>query len=596
MQNSELRTASQFVFFSPGLLLTFALCSMTVSHVVLGAPTSAAANAPGESLSSTDCGSAWRIVPSPNLGSGNNELYGLGVVSANDIWAVGRFSDAAGYKTLAIHWDGSVWNIVTTPNVGSNFNQLYSVAAVSSNNVWTVGASSDNNVLFQPLIEHWDGMQWSTVANPLAPGTSAFIYGIASLAANDIWAVGYIQVGFSAQQPLAVHWDGSSWSLVTTPSTSPANNDILWSVTALSPGDVWAAGYSVDRVSGNYNTLIEHWNGSAWSIVPSPNPSGSIYNFLWGIAAASPNDIWVMGRAYNGAIYPGLFEHWNGSAWNIVSSGPTDQSYTELYGAVALSSTDIWAVGREGDGFNTNLTLIEHWDGSAWSRASHPEPAGSTESYLNATKAASANDLWTVGAYLKNDSTYRTLIERYSTIPCPNAVVSRKNHGTAGSFDIDLPFTGNPGIECRSGGANGDHTLVFSFPNALSTVGSVTASATTSGGTAPVTVLNTSGIGTDTHQYFVNLTGVPNASHLSVALNSVTDAAGDVGNVSAHMDVLLGDVNASGRTDSGDVTAVRNHTVAVPDQQTFRFDVNVSGRIDAGDVTATRNASVTVLP
>src|SRR5439155_14251360 len=204
--------------------------------------------------------------------------------------------------------------------------------------------------------------------------TSSYIYGIAAIAANDIWAVGYIQVGFSAQQPLAIHWDGTSWSLVQTPSTSPANNDVLWSVTALSSNDVWAVGNSVDRVSGNYNTLIEHWNGNAWSVVASPNPTGSIYNFIWGIAAGTPNDIWVMGRAYDGATYPGLFERWNGSTWSIVSSGPTDQSYTELYGAVALSSTDVWAVGREGDGFNTNLTLVEHWDGSNWSRIAHPEP------------------------------------------------------------------------------------------------------------------------------------------------------------------------------------------------------------------------------
>jgi hypothetical protein len=587
MQNCELQAASHLVFFKSGhLLLAFALCSIAVLHVVLASTTSAA-----------DCGSAWRIVPSPNQGSGNNELYGLGIVSANDMWAVGRFSDAAGYKTLAMHWDGSAWNIVTTPNVGSNFNQLYSTAAVSSNDVWAVGASSDNSVLFQPLIEHWDGTQWRTVANPLAPGTSAFIYGVASLAANDIWGVGYIQVGFSAQQPLAVHWDGNSWSLVQTPSTSPANNDVLWSVTALSPSDVWAVGNSVDRVSGNYNTLIEHWNGSAWSVVTSPNPSGSIYNFLWGIVAASTNDIWVMGRAYTGAIYPGLFEHWDGSAWSIISSGPTDQSYTELYGAVASSSTDVWAVGREGDGFNTNLTLIEHWDGSAWSRVPHPEPAGSTESYLNTAKAVSANDVWTVGAYLKDDVSYQTLIERYSMIcVTPNAVVSRKNHGTAGTFDLTLSLTGTPAIECRSGGANGDHTLVFSFPNPLSGVSSVSASATTRSGSAPVTVLNTSGIGTDPHQYIANLRAVPNASHLTVTLSGVADSAGGSGDILVRMDVLSGDANQTGGVDGNDVSAVQAHTRQTANSGNFLYDVNVTGAIDGNDVSTTQSQTRTALP
>ena len=565
---------------------------MAVAQVALGATTSAGANATAESLSSSDCGSAWRIVPSPNLGSGNNELYGLGVVSANDIWAAGRFSDATGYKTLAMHWDGNVWNIVTTPNVGSSFNQLYSVAAVSSNNVWAVGASSDNNVLFQPLIEHWDGTQWSTIGNPLAPGTSAFIYGIFSVAANDIWAVGYIQIGFSAQQPLAVHWDGNSWSLVQTPSTSPANNDILWSVTALSPGNVWAAGYSVDRVSGNYNTLIEHWDGSAWSIVPSPNPSGSIYNFLWGIEAVSPNDIWVMGRAYTGAIYPGLFEHWNGSAWSIISSGPSEKSYTELYGAVALSSTDVWAVGRDGDGFTTNLTLIEHWDGSAWSPVPHPEPAGSTESYLNSAKAASTNDLWTVGAYLKDDTIYQTLIERYSNVPCitPTSVVSRKTHGSAGDFDVNLPVSGTPGIECRSGSVPGSHQVVITFAVPIT----VTDGSVTPGPAGTASIVLAPGH-QPPNEVVATLSDVSNAQTLTINLLGVSDGI-STSDVHVPMSVLLGDVNSTGRTDSGDVTAVRNRTVSIPDQQTFRFDVNTSGRIDSGDVTVTRNASVTVLP
>jgi dockerin type I repeat protein len=97
--------------------------------------------------------------------------------------------------------------------------------------------------------------------------------------------------------------------------------------------------------------------------------------------------------------------------------------------------------------------------------------------------------------------------------------------------------------------------------------------------------------------YIVNLTGVTCNDYITVTLTNVNDSAGHHSDsISATMGVLPGDVNASRRTDAGDVTAVRNKTVSIPDQQTFRFDVNTSGRIDAGDVTATRNATVTVLP
>jgi hypothetical protein len=182
----------------------------------------------------------------------------------------------------------------------------------------------------------------------------------------------------------------------------------------------------------------------------------------------------------------------------------------------------------------------------------------------------------------------------FETAPPPVALtgaVSRKTHGNAGTFDVDLPLTGNPGIECRSGGANGDYTLVFTFANPLTSV----CGASVRNGTGSI---RDNGIDSnDAHQYVVNLTGVTNAQVITVSLSNVADSLGNFSStVSASMGVLLGDVNSTGRTDAGDVTTVRNHTVSIPDQETFRYDVNASGRIDAGDVTVTRNASVTVLP
>jgi hypothetical protein len=169
----------------------------------------------------------------------------------------------------------------------------------------------------------------------------------------------------------------------------------------------------------------------------------------------------------------------------------------------------------------------------------------------------------------------------------PFSAVSRKTHGSAGTFDLNLPLIGDPGIECRSGGANGDHTVVitFAFPVTFS-------SATVCSGTGIVAGTSTS---TNGNEITVNLTGVANAQTINICLRDVSDGT-NTSNITIPMSVLLGDVNASKRTDAGDVTAVRNHTVSIPDQQTFRFDVNSSGRIDSGDVTVTRNASVTVLP
>jgi hypothetical protein len=161
--------------------------------------------------------------------------------------------------------------------------------------------------------------------------------------------------------------------------------------------------------------------------------------------------------------------------------------------------------------------------------------------------------------------------------PTPTLVVSRKVHTGVGPFDIPLP-----GIECRSGGVT-QVVMTFAVP--------VTFSGASITGTGTVT--STSGSGTT--EATINLSGVTNAQNITVSLLGVS-AGGASGDIPVTIGVLLGDVNSTRRTDSGDVTQVRNHTVSVPDQDTFRFDVNTTGRIDAGDVTVTRNASVTVLP
>jgi hypothetical protein len=171
------------------------------------------------------------------------------------------------------------------------------------------------------------------------------------------------------------------------------------------------------------------------------------------------------------------------------------------------------------------------------------------------------------------------------------SINSMKTHGGAGTFGVNLPLDGSA-IECRTpgalpGGATGDYQLVFHFANPVATVGSTSFAGTGSIASAAVQ-------GGD---YVVNLSSVANAQRISVTLTNVTDSAGHVAaSVSGTMGVLIGDVNASKRTDAGDVTQVRNKTVSIPDATTFRFDVNNSGRIDAGDVTTTRNATVTVLP
>lgn len=170
-------------------------------------------------------------------------------------------------------------------------------------------------------------------------------------------------------------------------------------------------------------------------------------------------------------------------------------------------------------------------------------------------------------------------------VPQLISAASEKTHGSAGTFDVNLPLTGTRGVECRSGGANGDFTLIFTFTTPLNSCGSVS----TSAGSVTSSSVSASSC-------TVNLTGVPNAQYTTVTLASVISSTGGVGNASATMGVLLGDVNASGRVDAADVSSVRQQTLQTITTSNFRNDLNTSGRIDAADVSVARQQTLTSLP
>jgi hypothetical protein len=183
------------------------------------------------------------------------------------------------------------------------------------------------------------------------------------------------------------------------------------------------------------------------------------------------------------------------------------------------------------------------------------------------------------------DDGMMTLFEVVAPVTATQAV-SRKVHGNAGTFDINLPLTGPAGVESRSGGANGEYQVVFTFATPVTFD-----SAAISGGGG--TVSSTSGAGTT--GISVNLTAVPNAQTTTVTLQGVNNGTA-TGNITAQLGVLVGDVNGDRSVNTGDAIQTRSRSGQAPDATTFRADVNVDGTVNSGDTTVVRARSGTALP
>ena len=158
--------------------------------------------------------------------------------------------------------------------------------------------------------------------------------------------------------------------------------------------------------------------------------------------------------------------------------------------------------------------------------------------------------------------------------------VSRKTHGISGTFDINLPQTGALGIECRSGGATNDYTIVFTLANNVS-VGA----ASVSTGTGSVRSLSVAG-----NQVTVDLTGVTDAQTIVVTLADVSDGT-NTSSVQATMGVLIGDVNGDGVVNVGDTALARSNAGVTLDNTNFQYDVNVDGFVNVGDTSIVKSKS-----
>lgn len=302
----------------------------------------------------------------------------------------------------------SGWRVVPSPNETKS-DYLYSVAASSSTDAWAVGAAYNRPTETQlTLVEHWNGKAWSIVPSP-NPGTAEFcgfqsyagnyLYGVTAVSGTEAWAVGEI-CPYGVGQTLAEHWDGTQWAVVASPSESGAENSTLAAVASISSNDVWAVGnYQEGGGAYQWNTLTEHWDGTQWSIVGSPNVAGADENFLTAIAAISSTDIWAVGHSETNITDVPLIEHYDGQGWSIVSSPyPPPSEFNELYAVAAISANDVWAVGYENENSSGQYggALTEHWDGTSWSLVSAPDPGNAAE-LLGATTLNGS--LWAVGAY-----------------------------------------------------------------------------------------------------------------------------------------------------------------------------------------------------
>ena len=347
--------------------------------------------------------SSWTIVSSPNTTSTqDNYLNSVSCISATDCVAVGYHVSANGYQTLIEENIGSGWTLVTSPNPGSYASVLEGVSCVSVGDCWAVGYSTSNgNATIQTLVEHWTGTTWTVVPSPSSAKAQTILGGVTCVNAHECWAVGY-----DYTNTIIEAYNGSIWSIVSSPEAGPTQNN-LNGVACASANDCWAVGFFISGSS--WLTLAEHYDGTAWSIVNSPNPSATQSDLL-GVACASVNDCWAVGDSFSSGVgFQSLIEQYTSSGWSIASSPNPSTTENILSGVTCINASDCLAVGQYiyGPGYGVVGTLVEENTGSGWSVVTTPN-SGSSNNGLYGVSCMF--ECQAVGNYYDGTTTH-TLVE-----------------------------------------------------------------------------------------------------------------------------------------------------------------------------------------
>jgi hypothetical protein len=342
---------------------------------------------------------------------------------------------------------------VPEPGTGS---LLEGVGCLSSSNCWAVGTYNPGNDSDLNEVLHWNGSAWAQVLAPSPGGTASgsisFLFSVRCATASDCWAVGFTGGNNTAERNQALHWNGTKWSVIPVPqpggSLSPDINE-LFDVGCTSSASCWAAGQYGTQSGGILllNQLL-HWNGKRWSLTTVPQPAGTdtgAVNALNGVRCTSPGNCLAVGTYGTAVTMFNEALHWDGTAWSQVTApspgGASDGAFSELNSLACSSAANCWAVGTYGAP-ETSFDQALHWNGTAWSQIPTPEPGGTT--------SGASQEL--VGAACKT-ATNCWAVGDYESSTGAGLILNQALHWDGGTWSqVDTPEPG--------GGAAGDTSFL----------------------------------------------------------------------------------------------------------------------------------------
>jgi hypothetical protein len=344
-------------------------------------------------------------------------LNGVSCASTTSCFAVGNHEESGDQVggVLIERWDGKAWTIQSAPNPTFTKSQglpvtplLTGVSCTGPKSCVAVGYASQRS-----LSERWNGAKWSIVATPTFPnGTLAELRSVSCTSATDCSAVGTKLATIDAREGVPLrnsineHWNGTAWKVVPKPGPVPTNK-ALFQVGQLAELNGVSCPTKTSCAAVGNSSMAERWNGSVWSLAPLASTSS--WSALTAVSCPAPTTCLAVGVAEPllASAQNVLAERWDGATWSVVPS--VTPSGTNVFATLAsiscVGTTDCTAVGTAQkivlpSSQYTGSVLIERWNGTKWVAVATPAPAAKlADAVLHAVSCSSATDCLAVGSY-----------------------------------------------------------------------------------------------------------------------------------------------------------------------------------------------------
>jgi hypothetical protein len=273
--------------------------SMRDALASLGLAAAVALFVGGGALASSGTSCSWRDT-TPSALPPTAHVTDIEAISPSDAWAVGYFGDSDPLQPLLLHWNGRAWTRHALALPGT---ELGAVSATSTRDVWAVGRErgAPNGSNLGAVTMHWDGSRWRVVRSGEDRRSETGLDDVLALSPNDVWTVGSGFVLGAGTSPLLEHWDGRSWHTVAVRGEGQ-----LYAIDGTSSRDLLAVGYAMPPGSGGYHdkALALRWDGARWTNLRLPR-SRRVWSRLRAVAAVSPGRFWAIGDTWIHAVRGG---------------------------------------------------------------------------------------------------------------------------------------------------------------------------------------------------------------------------------------------------------------------------------------------------